>query len=227
MVALFVALMFIGFLLTDAIVQRVGRRAPALREPAWQVPQGTCLFEGHSWSRPDSSFGVKVGVDELVAHALGVVDAVVLPKLGQAVEAGQPLFRLERQGRELIVRTSVTGHVAAVNTLLGARPDSIAKDPYGSGWIWAITPTQSDATLGVMRYGLKATNWLEREFHRFREFLSLQVLSDSASEATYADGGLPAVGSLNELPLRGWDAFQVAFMSPIPGETRETAKYRE
>jgi len=55
MVALFVALMFIGFLLTDVIVQRVGQKSPAPGEPAWEIPQGFFLFEGHSWSHPDSS----------------------------------------------------------------------------------------------------------------------------------------------------------------------------
>ena len=224
MVALFVVLMFIGFLLTDAIVQRVVRKAPYAGEPAWEVPNGFCLFDGHSWTHPDSSVGVRVGVDALVAHALGVVDTVIMPELGQMVEAGQPLFRLEREGRGLTVRTSITGHVVALNTRLRTCPDSVAKDPYGSGWICAVTPTQSDNSPGRMRHGQKATNWLEQEFYRLREFLSFQVSSGLASDATYADGGLPASGSLGELPRRGWDDFEVAFLSPSSGETRESAK---
>jgi glycine cleavage system H protein len=224
MVALFVALMFIGFLLTDAIVQRVGRKSPAPGEPAWEIPQGIYLFEGHSWSHPDSSLGVRVGVDALVAHALGVVEKVILPSLGQMVKAGQPLFRLERQGRGLIVRSSTTGRVVALNTHLGKRPDSVAKDPYGSGWICAITPTQSDNSFVAVRYGQNATNWLEREFYRFREFLFVQVSPDLASDVTYADGGLPAIGSLVELPLRGWGAFEETFLSPSPSEIPESAE---
>ena len=122
------------------------------------------------------------------------------------------------------VRSSITGRVVAVNTRLGNRPGSVAKDPYGSGWICAITPTQSDNSSGGMRYGQKAANWLEQEFHRFREFLSLQVSPDLASEVTYADGGLPAIGSLAELPLRGWGAFEATFLSPSPSETPESAQ---
>lgn len=224
MVALFVALMFIGFLLTDAIVQRVGRKAPAVGEPAWEVPHGVYIFEGHSWSHPDPSLGVRVGVDALVAHALGAVDKVILPKLGQIVKAGQPLFRLECQGRELLVQSSVTGRVAALNTRLAGRPESVAKDPYGAGWICAITPTQSDNSFGGMRHGQQASDWLEQEFHRFREFLSVEVSSDLASAVTYADGGQPAIGSLAELPLRGWDAFEAAFLSSSVRETRESVR---
>jgi len=227
MVALFVALMFVGFLLTDAIVQRVGRKIPAPVEPVWDIPQGFYLFAGHSWSHPDSSVGVRVGVDALVAHALGAVEKVILPQLGQVVKAGQPLFRLERQGCGLNIRSFVTGRVVALNTRLTSRPDSVGKDPYGSGWICAITPTQSDASLGNMRYGQNAANWLEREFHRFREFLSVQVSPDLAANATFADGGLPAIGSLGELPLGGWSAFEAAFLAPGPSETREPDRKKE
>jgi len=215
MVALFVALMFIGFLLTDAIVQRVVRKAPAPGQPAWEVPQGFYLFEGHNWSHPDASLGVRVGADALVAHALGAVERVILPKLGQMVTAGQPLFRLERQGRGLVVQSSITGRVVAINTRLGRRPDSVARDPYGSGWICAITPTESDNRIPGTRFGQKAADWLEREFYRFRDFLSVQVSPDLAVNVTYPDGGLPAVGSLTELPLEGWGAFETVFLRPV------------
>ena len=227
MVALFVALTFIGLVLADAVVQRVGRKAPASVEPVWDIPQGFYLFQGHSWSRPDSSVGVRVGVDALVAHALGVVEEVILPELGQAVEAGQPLFRLERQGCGLNVRSSITGRVVAVNTRLENRPGSLAKDPYGSGWICAITPTQSDNSLGGMRCGQKAAIWLEEEFYRFREFLSVQVSPDLALDVTYPDGGLPATGSLAELPLAGWGAFEAAFLTSSPIETQESRRETE
>jgi len=227
MVALFVALMFIGFLLTDAIVQRVGRRAPAPMEPVWGIPEGIYLFEGHSWSHPDSSVGVRVGVDALIARALGNVEKVILPRLGQMVKAGQPLFRLERRGCGLSVRSSLTGRVVAVNTRLGKGPDSVAKDPYGSGWICAITPTQSDSGPGGALYGQKAASWLEREFYRFREFLSQQVSPDLAMDVTYQDGGLPVIGSLAELPLSGWVAFEAAFLGPSPSVNRESVQVRE
>lgn len=66
MVAIFVALMFVGFILTDAIVQKVAaqRAARALapaRAPAaaregiasWvAVPEGVYLSEGHAWTLP-------------------------------------------------------------------------------------------------------------------------------------------------------------------------------
>jgi glycine cleavage system H protein len=217
MVALFVALMFIGFVMVDLIVQSLEARRTVVAAPAtlpWNVPQGFYLSEGHTWSYPYSPVGVRVGADALVAHAIGAVDKVVVPKLGEVVKAGQPLFRLESQGFDLEIPSSVTGRVIALNRGLEKRPDLVAKDPYGSGWICAITPTPEDGGSGGMRSGEKAAAWLEQEFHRFREFLSMQVSPDLALSVTYPDGGLPAVGSLTQLARGGWRAFEAEFLRP-------------
>jgi glycine cleavage system H protein len=217
MVALFVALMFIGFLLVDLIVQRLQARRAAVSAAVgfpWNVPKGFYLAEGHTWSHPDSSVGVKVGADALVAHALGAVEKVVLPNLGELVKAGEPLFRLEYHGHVLNIPGSVTGQVVALNPALKKRPELVVKQPYGSGWICAITPTQPNGAAGAMRSDEKAAAWLEQEFHRFREFLSMQVSPDLTVSVTYPDGGLPAVGSLTQLARDGWRAFEAEFLRP-------------
>ena len=217
MVALFVASMFIGFVLVDLVVQALQARQAAVSTVAdlpWNVPKGFYLSEGHTWFHPDSSVGLRVGADALVARALGAVEKVVLPKLGEPVKAGQPLFQLQYQGCDLKIPSSITGYVAALNPGLGKRPELVAQDPYGSGWICAITPTQSDGGSGAMRSGEKAAAWLEQEFHRLREFLSLQFSPDPALSVSYPDGGLPAVGSLTHLGSGGWRAFEAEFLRP-------------
>jgi glycine cleavage system H lipoate-binding protein len=224
MVALFVALMFIGFVLVDLAVQRLEARRAAASAPAgvpWNVPHGFYLSEGHTWSYPYSSVGVRVGADALVARALGALEKLVL--LGEQAKAGQPLVRLEYHGCALEIPSSVTGRVIAFNRDLGKRPELVVKDPYGSGWICAITPTQPGGGFGGMRSGEKAAAWLEQEFHRFREFLSRQVSPDLAVSVTYPDGGLPAVGALTQLAHGGWRAFEAEFLRPPvspPGPTK-------
>jgi glycine cleavage system H protein len=223
MVALFVALMFIGFVLTNLVVQKVRvqrERVAAPAKPIWSVPKGFYLSEGHTWSHPESSVGMRVGVDALVAHAVGVAENVRLPKLGELVEAGQPVLGLGREGCELKIPSSISGRVAALNTRLANRPQLVAEDPYGSGWICAIIPVQSDDRFASVRSGEKAVLWLEQEFHRFREFLSQQVSPDLAVSVTFQDGGLPVVGSLRELPLSGWRAFEAEFLVPASPQGR-------
>lgn len=215
MVALFVALMFVGFVLVDLIVRSLEARRAAASAPAglpWKVPKGFYLSEGHTWFHPDSAVGLRVGADALLVHALGAVEKVVVPKLGELVRAGQPLFRLESHGCDLEISSAITGHVVALNPGLGKRPELVAKDPYGSGWICAITPTQPNGGSGGMRSAEKATAWLEQEFHRFREFLSMQVSPGLAVSVTCPDGGLPVIGALTHLARNGWRAFEVEFL---------------
>jgi len=217
MVALFVATMFIGFVLVDVVVQSLQARRAAVSAAAdvpWIVPKDFYLSEGHTWFRPDSSVGVRIGADALLGHALGVVEKVVPPRLGDHVKAGQPLFHLKCQGRELEIPSSITGHVVALNSDLRKRPELVAKDPYGAGWICAVTPTQSDGGFEGMPSGEKATAWLEREFHRFREFLSMRLSPDLAINVTCQDGGLPTVGSLTQLDRGVWSAFEAEFLHP-------------
>ncbi len=215
MVALFVALMFVGFVSLDLVMQKLKARRATVAVPAdipWNVPRGFYLSEAHTWQHPDSSLGVRVGADSLVARALGAVEKVVAPKLGDLVKAGEPLFHLECQGGKLEVPSSITGHVVALNPGLGKHPESVVKDPYGSGWVCAITPTEPDSGSQGMRSGDKAVAWLEQEFHRFREFLSQKVSPDLALSATLPDGGLPAAGSLTRLASEKWPDFESEFL---------------
>ena len=155
MVALFVALMFIGFLLVDAIVQRVGRKSPAPGGPLGRFLRASTFLKDTLGLTRIPLLGVRVGADALVAHALGVAEKVVLPKLGEMVKAGQPLFQLERQGRGLIVPSSITGHVVALNPRLGKRPEFSCQ---GSLWFWLDLRNYPDSigrSFGGMRSGRK------------------------------------------------------------------------
>jgi len=231
MVAIFVALMFIGLVLMDAVVQKVEARrslsvaplrAPRKTRPAvlipqvgsfpWAVPQGVYLSEGHAWFKPDPSGEVRVGADALVAHALGRLEKVVFPKTGDLVRRGQPLFYLVHEGDVLTVSSSVTGRVVAINPELKERPELVAGDPYGAGWVCRIVSAYLDDGSGRMRFADKAAFWLECEFDRFCEFVSGHVAPDLAFGLTSADGGLPEVGALTQLDDAAWNAFEAEFL---------------
>jgi glycine cleavage system H protein len=227
MVAIFVALMFVGLVLTDLAVEkwqawRVAHPAQA-RSPrpavtaygldAWrQVPEGVHLANQHTWIRPDPTGGLEIGADALIVHAVGAVRRIVLPKVGDEVTAGQPLFRLEQHGRAITIPSAMTGRVMAVNTRLADQPELLSSDPYGSGWICYLNPTRAEEATAGVRFGEQAAMWLENEFARFREFIFAQSSPDLALGATSQDGGLPALGCLSELGSTAWSAFETNFL---------------
>jgi glycine cleavage system H protein len=224
MVAIFVAFMFVSLVLTDLGVQkwnawqtarstaRAASNAVISSEALWQVPEGVHLSDVHTWFRPDPTGGLEIGADTLITHAIGVVRRIVLPNPGDQVTAGQPLFHLEQDGRSLTVPCTITGKVMAVNSRLQNQPALLNSDPYGSGWICRVTPTTVGAVTPNVRFGEKAIIWLESEFTRLREFLSVQITPEFALGATSQDGGLPASGCLGELDKAAWNAFEAEFL---------------
>jgi len=231
MVAIFVALMFVGLVLMDAVVQKIeARRAvstallPASRRarPApvtarvgsfpWAVPQGVYLSEGHAWFKPDPSGQVRVGADALVAHALGTPEKVLVPKIGDLVSKGQPLFHLVHGRNNLALASSVTGRVVAINAEVQQHPELLARDPYGAGWVCNVVSSDLEARSPKMRLGGEVAAWLQSEFNRFCEFVSGNIPPDLALGSTSLDAGPPEVGALAQLDDAAWNAFEVEFL---------------
>jgi len=226
MVAIFVALMFVCLVLTDLGIEkwqawRVAYPARAMSPTAevmacgldaFQVPQGVHLANQHTWVKPDPTGGLEIGADALIVRAVGTVRRIILPKVGDRVTAGQPLFRLEHNGCAVTISSAMTGRVMAVNSRLVEQSELLTSDPYGSGWICYLNPTRVEEAAPSMRFGEQAAMWLENEFVRFREFIFAQVSPDVALGVTSQDGGLPAVGCLGELGPTAWSAFEANFL---------------
>jgi len=232
MVALFVALMFIGFILLDLALQKVeARRAAraltlaartiARREPAsrtldgWPaLPEGVYLSEGHSWLQPQGQGAFRIGPDALVGQALGSVTRVVPPRVGSEVWTGAPLFQIEVGGRQLTVASPLAGRVVAVNGELQDRPQLALSAPYDDGWVCVFQPTRLAEQKPTWRLGEKAVAWFEQEVERFSQFLWTRFASDLALGETSLDGGAPAPGSLKEFDADTWKAFELEFLRP-------------
>jgi hypothetical protein len=128
------------------------------------------------------------------------------------VTAGQPLFRLEHDGRAVAVPAAVTGRVMAVNSRLADEPELLTSDPYGRGWVCCLEPTGAETAAPRLLFAEQAAVWLEDEFARFRQFILAQISPDEALGATSYDGGLPAFGCLAELDEPAWNAFEANFL---------------
>jgi glycine cleavage system H protein len=222
MVAVFVAFMFVSLVLADLCIKKwKARRAVETPQTAMlagddllQVPENLHLSDVHTWTRPHPAGGLEIGADTFIGCAVGTVQRIILPQRGDQVTAGQPLFRIERDGRTLTVPSALTGIVVTVNGLVAQQPGLLNSDPYGRGWICQITPTALSGTPGTMRSGEQAILWLESEFTRLRQFLSTRIPAQLPVGATSQDGGLPSAGCLAELDHAAWSAFQAEFLKP-------------
>ena len=175
------------------------------------VPLGVFLHPGHSWAGLNISGEMRLGIDELLTQALGGVDRVDLPEVGTRAERGRPLVTLWRHGRELPVLSPVSGTVVGVNRGLERSSMAVENDPYGTGWMAAVLPSDQREAVSDLRVGVDAVRWLKRETQRFVDFVARQATPGLVG-VVLADGAHPVVGAVDSLDDDGWRHFEREFV---------------
>jgi glycine cleavage system H protein len=231
MVALFVVLTIITFLTIDYLVQRAeGRRAgaaglaaglaatPAVPAPAAavalpleRIPPGLFFDRGHTWAEIEPTGSVRIGADPIAATLLGEPEAIELPAAGARVARGEPIARIRRGGRELVLRSPADGVIEAVNRELAIDPARLPRDPFGASWLVRFAPGGLAAVVKSMLAGDEALAWLREEMVQLRDTIALLGGGHALAGATLQDGGLPAAGLAAELDPDDWARIAVTF----------------
>lgn len=218
MVALAVILTIVVALSIDSLVLARQRRTAAAEAPlpvvamkVPQPPQGVFLDSAHTWLRITSDGRLRVGIDDFLSEAVGLVDRVEVPPQGTSVERGAPLFTLFVKGRKLVVPSPASGTVMSANDKALRDPSSVVKDPYGAGWVASLWTRDHHAAITPLRIGAAATHFLRDELHRLADFMVPSRLH--ATVPVMADGGLPGKGSASALDDKAWDDFSRQFVN--------------
>jgi glycine cleavage system H protein len=112
------------------------------------VPSDLQFTKEHEWVSTTSMQNVfRVGITDFAQSALGDIVYVQLPKVGQALKAGEVCGEIESTKSVSEIYSPLTGEVTAVNTNLGGAPEVINSEPYGSGWILEIAISGEAPTL--------------------------------------------------------------------------------
>ncbi len=104
------------------------------------VPADLKYARSHEWLRTQGDGTVEVGISDHAQHALGDLVFVELPEVGRELAAGEACAVVESVKAASDVYAPVGGTVVAVNDALGASPELINSDPYGSGWLLKLKP---------------------------------------------------------------------------------------
>jgi len=112
------------------------------------VPSDLQFTKEHEWVSTTSTQSVfRVGITDFAQSALGDIVYVQLPKVGQALKAGEVCGEIESTKSVSEIYSPLTGEVTAVNTNLDGAPEVINSEPYGSGWILEIAISGEAPTL--------------------------------------------------------------------------------
>lgn len=102
-----------------------------------KVPAELLYHAGHTWARIEGDRAT-VGVTDFAQGELGDVVFVELPRVGQALAAGEVFGSVESSKSVSELFSPVAGEVIEVNPALEDAPERINDDPYGDGWMVRI-----------------------------------------------------------------------------------------
>jgi len=116
-------------------------------------PSDRRYTKDHEWIVVTGNLG-RVGITDFAQKQLGDVVFVELPDVGRTVSQGQTAGTIESVKAVSELYSPASGKVVAVNPDLGAKPETVNKDPHGT-WLYDIeltNPAEVDNLLNNDQY---------------------------------------------------------------------------
>ena len=110
--------------------------------------------KAHAWVKVDGAAAL-VGITDHAQKELGDIVFVETPKVGAALSQFKPFGVVESVKSVSDLHAPVSGVVTRVNEALAAAPELVNKDPYGAGWMIAVTlgdPKELDELMSAAAY---------------------------------------------------------------------------
>lgn len=216
MVAIFVVLTFVVFLVIDFFVLKAkGKEHPAfitlpVFNKKFYIPEGIFLSQGHIWLKLMKDGLLRLGVDEFVLKAVKNIKLSNMLPEGTQVKKGDVIFRGITGSSTLAFRSPVNGVVVATNKNIN---DRNVNDPYEEDWGVAIQPSESASFLSAFKVKDQAINFLENEFKRLKDFISLHTADPELAGITMADGGNIVEGAVANVGEKILQEFEKNFLT--------------
>jgi glycine cleavage system H protein len=123
-----------------------------------QFPSDLQYTKQHAWVRVVGAEAV-AGITDHAQKELGDIVFIESPKVGTALTQGKPYGVVESVKSVSDLIAPVSGSVARVNGELANAPELVNQDPYGNGWIVAIS-LADPAQLPVLLTAEQYESWL-------------------------------------------------------------------
>jgi len=99
--------------------------------------------KSHEWFKQDGEV-VIVGITQHAADELTDITFVDLPAAGTTIEAGTAFGEIESVKATSELFSSIGGEITESNSLLSDEPERVNTDPFESGWMIKIKPSNPD-----------------------------------------------------------------------------------
>jgi glycine cleavage system H lipoate-binding protein len=189
---------------------------PSIRENSNTFPGGLFFDRSHTWAFMERDGKVRIGIDDFLLHVIGPVTRVEMRKPGEQIRKGEPLVKLIQRGKQLVIKSPLSGVVAAQNEALAGDSNRINSAPYAEGWVYLVEPRNWLTELKSFVMGEKYSEWIRAEFSRLKDFFSsgFSRVAGGTPTPVIQDGGEIQCGILEDFGPEVWEEFQTRFINP-------------
>jgi len=178
-------------------------------------PGGLFFDKSHTWTFMEKEGNVRIGIDDFIQHVTGPVTRVVMKEQGEKITRGEPFLTLVQYGKQLEIKSPLSGTVMERNKELLKDASLLNSEPYANGWICMVKPVNWLPELKSFFMGEPYREWIQTEFARLKDFLSsgLRLKDDRELSVVLQDGGEIRDGALEEFGPEVWEEFQTRFIN--------------
>lgn len=108
-----------------------------------KVPANLKFTKSHEWVKSESNGQVTIGISDHAQDLMGDMVYIDLPKVGAQLAAGKDCAVVESVKAASDVYAPIAGEVTEVNGAVVDAPETVNKDPYGTGWLFRMKPTSA------------------------------------------------------------------------------------
>ena len=119
----------------------------------YNVPEDLYYHGDNAWVKVESDGSVTVGMDDFYQKQAGDTTYIDLPFEGDSVSQGETCGKIQSSKWVGKLVSPISGEITEVNSELENDCRLINKDPYNSGWIMKIKPSNLEEELKNLAHG--------------------------------------------------------------------------
>lgn len=173
---------------TSSMKPTVPSRAKSAEKP--KLMPGYLYSRKHCWIRSQSETVVRIGVEPMLAALIAAPKTVVLPSLGERVQANKVCAWIVTEGGTMPVTSPLDGEVTNVNVHLMDQPHDLCSESMDHGWLFELTTGEEIFNRSNLFQITEAERAYQDDERRFQALMSAELRKHHAiAGATLPDGG--------------------------------------
>ena len=135
----------------EEMAAKIGLKEQKLVEMELPAGEYHCIPD-NSWAKPNANGRVTIGVHHIFIRTIHDIRTIKLPAPGDMICQGDPCVVIhDRQERAHNIWAPVSGRVKEVNRQIESDTIKLIKDPYETGWLLQVEPTELKEDLNHLK----------------------------------------------------------------------------